>query len=84
MLKDNKDVLHKIGEAVISEEAVDTLTNWQDHDNDNIEGRIVEMLKAVGFIARMAEQMGSQFTVEAMHHIVFLSGLAEELEVFKK
>lgn len=77
-------LLHKIGDAVISDEAAETISYWQRHDNDNIEGHIVEIMKSVGFIARIAEQAGEPYIEPAMRHIIYLSGIAEELEVFKK
>jgi len=84
MLQNNTTVLHKIGEAVFSDSSVETVASWQDHSNDTIEGRIVDLLKTAGFIARLSEQVGEPYIGEAMHHIILLSGLAEELEVFKK
>jgi hypothetical protein len=77
-------VLHKIGDAVLSDKTVETIASWQQHDNDSVEGRICDLLKAVGFIARLSEQLGETYLQDAMHHITLISGIAEELEVFKK
>jgi len=84
MPQNNTIVLHKIGDAVLSDKTVDTIANWQQHDNDSVEGRICDLLKAVGFIARLSEQLGETYLQDAMHHITLISGIAEELEVFKK
>lgn len=83
-MKDNK-ILHKLGEAIISDQAAELIESWQGHNNDSLDGHVTEILKAVSFIAIVSEATGSDdYKHRAMQHVVSLSGIAEELETFRK
>jgi len=79
-------VQHKIKDAVLSEESLEQLAEWQSHDNDGIEGKVCDLLKAVSFIACTASAYDfvEVDKSESMKHIITLSEMAKTIEVFKK
>jgi len=85
MSKDHQ-IAHKIGNAVITESAVDQLQYWQDHDNDSLQGMVCNLLKAVSFIACTASSYAfiDKDKAESMNHIINLSETAKTIEVFMK
>jgi hypothetical protein len=80
------EVVHKIGEAVLNEKALETITFLQSHENDNIEKLVCKILKIGGFIAQIAEEY--KFYDEerdgALQKIIILSEVSDLLESFKK
>lgn len=82
----NNKVVHKIGDAIIEEKAVDLLSSWQSHDNEGLNGTVTYLLKAVSFLACATSQyvFVEEDKKKAMDHIINLSELAENLESFKK
>lgn len=79
-------VVHKIGEAIIQDEAVELLENWQSHDNECLNGSVTYILKVVSFLACASSKYAflEEDKTKVMDHIVNLSELAENLENFKK
>ena len=79
-------VQHRIGDAVITEESAAQLAEWQSHDNDGIDGKVCDLLKAVSFIACLSSEFSfdEKSKAESMQHIITLSELARDIEVFKK
>jgi len=77
---------YKIGDAVLSEEAAEKLVYWQENDNEPIEGIICSLLKVGRFIAckSSSNQFNDEEMAESMRHIITISELARDIEVFKK
>jgi hypothetical protein len=82
----NNEVVHKIGDAVLTEKAIETLESWQKNGNDNLEGWVCDLLKVCGFIARTSEAYS--FTENdrkaALRNIITISEMTDELDIFKK
>lgn len=79
-------VVHKIGEAIIQDEAVELLEAWQSHDNECLNGSVTYIHKVISFIACASSKYAflEEDKTKMMEHIVNLSELADNIERFKK
>jgi len=86
-MKNNEPkVQHKIGDAVITEEGAAQLASWQEFDNDTLDGAVCDLLKVVSFMACTASayDFNEKDKTESMKHIIILSEMSKNIEVFKK
>jgi len=76
--------LNLIGDAVLSDDAINLIASLQDHDNDNLNGWIMCILQSVSFMARCLDQADEKARQRITGLITELSNISEQMEVLQK
>lgn len=76
--------LTKVGNAILSAEAINTLENWQDDSNGSIRDYIESLADAVCFFGKTKMHFDKDFLEEAESLMERLSFIRSDLKYLKK
>ncbi|MFZ4412916.1 MAG: hypothetical protein ACOYOV_11140 [Bacteroidales bacterium] len=80
-MKTNNNI--EIGNAVFTQQAINTTKDWQEHDNNLLCNYIDDIQRAALYMMRHTDIKETE-AVEAIEHVQNLSFIAESLRTFKK